>query len=220
MKTLARIAGIVGLLILIGGGIAVLVSAPLREAMARPVLLLIWYAELMLRSFPQALFWGILLVAALLVAARSLSSGPKVKPPDGPAPVSPRGRVETLAFWVDEAPAGRYFKQRLARHLLDLLLQVRGYDKPPSASRLTEMLGSDELGLPPEAQAYLGDTRRLLSGLDTENMVQGGRLDTLRRLIDRLLGPAQKGPSNLAVDPGLRSLIETLEDNLEIVHEP
>ncbi|GAB4468288.1 MAG: hypothetical protein Kow00124_02380 [Anaerolineae bacterium] len=219
MKTLLRILSIVGLLILIGGGIAVLVSAPLREAVARPVLFLIWYAEVMLRSFPQALFWGILLVAALLVAARSLSSSPKAKLPEGPAPVNPRGRVETLAFWVAEAPAGRYFKQRLARHLLDLLLQVRGYDKPPTARRLAEMLASGELGLPPEAQAYLGDTRRLLSGLDTESMARGGRLDALRRLVDRLLRPEQAMSPDLAVDPGLRSLIETLEENLEITHE-
>jgi hypothetical protein len=203
------------------GGIitaAVLISLALgehlREAIVGPLLYFLWVASVFINRSPQAIFWIVFVSAGVLVAAHSLATGREQRQYEQePAQASP-GRVLTLARWIQEAPYGIYFRQRISRQMLKLTLESRGYYDRLNLMQITALLEGREFDLPSDVAAYLKGGTALyqdeLDGMSTPSV-------RLRLWLSRVFNAPGKQPGYH--DAGLEYLIEILENDLEIHHD-
>lgn len=203
------------LLIAAGVGAAALVLAlalgeQLREAVVTPILYVVWAVGGFLGSFPQAIYWAVFITAALALALGSLHTRIQISQP-GPytAEKAALSHVMILSRRVRDAELGAYFRRRLARHLLNLTLQAKGYHEVLSSQETRTLLQSGRLRLP------AGGTTYLESYLAQDNDQRWGLLDRLRLRLRDAFFPDW---NNTPYDPHLIELIDHLEKELEITH--
>jgi hypothetical protein len=195
------------LLILIGAVlIAGLLAFPLRgmiyETVVIPAAFIAWNLGLLYRSYPQGVWWLVVVFIVLIMlvfslAPRSVSRGrveEKRKPP--------QGQVETLAMNLRRAEQGTYFKwviaNRLGKLAYNILLQ-RESGKPRSV--FAPLLGAD-WEPSKELQNYL------------ESGLHGSFADF--PAVSRFSGSRQKTP----LDVNVVEAVEFLESHLENGHSP
>jgi hypothetical protein len=188
--------------------LALALGEQLREEIVAPILYTAWALSRFLGSFPQAIYWAIFLTLALVLAIRSLHAPRRIPRPEvHAAGKRSAGRVATLARRVHESTFGDYFKRRLARHLLELALQAKGYPGTLSPGETKALLQSGRLGLPASGQVYLENL--LVSG----TYRQWGLFERLRLRVQDIFFPDR---NKTPCDPRLIELIEYLEKELEI----
>ena len=177
-----------------------------QETLVTPLLYVVWLAQLLLASIPQALLWAVFLVLLLRVAAGSLRSG-------GPArPVRPayralaqRGRVQTLARWI-HSTRREYFKRQLARHLGEMAVQVTRPHELLMPSEISAALRSGQVDAPPDILAYFR------AGLDMYSRPAG--------LLSRLARFARKQAPTSPLDLELEQVVRFLEHQSENDQSP
>lgn len=214
MSDRTRTALLIGGLLMAALILAPLLSGTLRETLIVPLLYVGWTLWLAISRLPQVLFWAIFLAAAGLMAWRSLNTNPLFLPAVKEPPYRNPGRLASLTRWIQDLPHGEYFRRRMARHLLDLTLRVKGIPERPAAEDLAQMIKRGDLDLPPSVIDYA----RL--GVST---AIGSEADSRSR---RFLAPVRWIENWLALrtfrEPDTRSLealIAHLEDELEIPHD-
>ena len=109
-----------------------------REAIATPLLYVLWIGDLFFQSIPQVLFWALFLASALIVAGRSLIRGKKPAQQEREAETVRKGQVQVLTRWLLLAAQEDYFEWRLARHLGELTSAVLAQRERTAVARMRQ----------------------------------------------------------------------------------
>lgn len=208
---------IAGLLALLGVLAALVIGGELRETITRPFLYVAWLVGLLFQGFPQAAIWAVLVTIGLILAVASLGRERGELRRSREAPRRVPGQVERLAGWLAEPPVARYFKRRVARRVLNLTLQSRGYYEPLGARAVDQLLEGG-LDLPPELHEVVAGQARLAHLGSLESMSRP-RWPFLANLRETIFPARPAGGPPAEIDPGLVRLVEHLESELEYVHE-
>ena len=174
-----------------------------REAIATPLLYVLWIGDLFFQSIPQVLFWALFLASALIVAGRSLIRGKKPAQQEREAETVRKGQVQILARWLHLAAQEDYFEWRLARHLGELTSAVLAQRERTAIAQMRKHLRDGELDLPPEVQAYLQ------TGLTLAFSKSGSPFSRLKLRLRSRIHTAE-------LDPGPENVVQFLENQLEV----
>jgi hypothetical protein len=192
----------IGAALLLVALLAPLLADFVREVIAEPVLYLFFVLRLLYESIPQALLWLVFLVAALLVARRSLL---KEQPLTRGHTRSDerRERVATWAQLIHDAEQDDYSRWRLAHRLESVLVEALAYEQRRTPIEIRRQIERGELPLSPQLQAYLR------AGRTTYNPFGEPHQSRLTALLSGRRAP-RTGP--LEADP--REAVDTLEQTL------
>jgi len=193
-----------------------------RNVLAVPITQLFYFLGLLLKSTPQVIFWGMLLLFLLIIAGKSVEQGRKAEPEQFEAPLrSPRH--ERIAVWanhIHQALRGdHYARSRLAEFLASLVVELLAQDERVSISEIRKRLELGELDLPPEIVNYL-KARFAIGAISQPGFLQVIKAG-LSQFWDAVLGKnnleANALPDRLT-RPELEKIILYLEDRLEVKH--
>jgi hypothetical protein len=179
-----------------------------REVFLVELSRLFWGMRILIESLPQILIWGVLLAVLLVIALRSLGRR-RVSPAedDTGGELVPQGPVQVLTRWIQRSSQGEYFRWSLGQHLAELAWDVMAQRERTTPGQLKERLRAGRIELPPVIEDYMQHTR------EPRFMAPA---DPFFRLRARLRGA---NSSDIA-DPALESVIEFLEDQIQIVSRP
>lgn len=183
-----------GIILITALALAPLIRDFMREFVVIPLLYAFWIGRIIYDAIPQVVFWSCFLVVALLLASASLLRPGKPKSKTYEAKTGQRGRVETWANLIRQAPQEDYYQWRLAQPLRELILETLAYEARLSAKEIKQGLMDDQLNLPPEIRTYLQASLKSLTYLPAPRFPFGSR------------GPT----SPLTLDPEL--VVQFLED--------
>ena len=126
-----------------------------RENVILPLMNMGWMAWIGLVSVPQAVYWGMFLLLALIVAVRSLSSGtPRIRNYLG-RPVQRYTSPSRYGYWqtgLKSISHSSFAHERVERELQSLVLQILAEQRRVSVEELREQLFQGVLALSAEAQ--------------------------------------------------------------------
>lgn len=193
----------IGLILVLAIPLVLVLKDFAREAIATPLLYVLWIGDLFFQSIPQVLFWALFLASALIVAGRSLIRGKKPAQQEREAETVRKGQVQILARWLHLAAQEDYFEWRLARHLGELTSAVLAQRERTAVARMRKHLRDGELDLPPEVQAYLQ------TGLTLAFSKSGSPFS-------RLLLRLRSSTHTTELDPGPEKVVQFLENQLEV----
>jgi hypothetical protein len=169
---------LLGLGLLLAVLIAAAVRGAVRDTVVAPLLLLLWGAQLLLGSLPQALPWGLLVALALVLAVGSLSG---LRAPAFRRRAAPEaaGRTATWLRLIRLTGRDEYARWRLAQRLAQLALELLGEREGLAPQQARRRLEDPSLAAPDEVRAYL---RAGLAGYQPRpgshgRIVRGGPLD-------------------------------------------
>ncbi|MBW1711236.1 MAG: hypothetical protein JRG97_16270 [Deltaproteobacteria bacterium] len=122
-----------------------------REGFVVPIFKLVRIAA----SLPQDIYWFFFLGVAAVIASRSLNrwSLPQIRA-RGPQTGQP-GQLEHLVDLLEKAHQGVYTKERLARYLGELTLDILAYQERIDLEVVKGRLRAGTLNVPPDILAYL-----------------------------------------------------------------
>jgi hypothetical protein len=195
-----------GAILLLALPLALLLRDFVREVFVVELLRVLWTVRLLFESVPQLLWWGLFLLAAVLVAIRSLGWRQRRGRRLVAKKAGPVGPVQDLAKRIERAAEGDYFRWSLGVYLSDLAWEVMAQRERTTAEQVRQRFEAERMDLPPVVQAYLQSVRvpryRLSTGL-------------LSRIWRRLRPPSPA----LHPDVTLQHVVQFLEDQLEVVHD-
>jgi hypothetical protein len=208
-----------------------------RDAIVTPILFILWLGGLLIKSTPQWVFWGVFLVMALLILANSFGAGKRSDQNVGKAePGRPRrARVSFWAIQVHRQARGFSPPTSSAEPLRRLVLEVVAFQERLSLKEVEQRLESEELDVPPAILAYLqhGPTPEPLYPVGLWGMLRQGWAD-FRRAAHGVLGilagrwahdlmsgliQTRLHTQSSPFDSELESVVQFLEDRLEIKHD-
>ena len=139
--------------------LAALVRGFVETVIVEPILYVGWIVSLLLRSIPEALFWFLFVLLALIMATRSLQLRSsrrrrRTKDADVYGPVGRRARL------LHHASTQSYSRWRLAGELGTLAGELAWPGRRVNPERQRAWLSAAGSGIPPEVAAYF------LAGLD------------------------------------------------------
>lgn len=184
--------------------LAFLLQDVVRDWVALPLARTLRIGNLVLGSVPQVIFWVLLLVIGMSIAAKSLMERKERMPGPDQALVVYPGRVRTLLLWVQRESGSAYFRQRLAYHLARLATELQAFRQKRAPGRFGRRL--DGLDAPPEIRAYLQ------SGMNFSSSSTPGPLS-------RFVGWLRPRRTASSQDFDLESVVQFLEDQLEVHHD-
>ncbi len=193
-----------------------------RNVLAVPITHIFYFLGLLVKSTPQVIFWGLLLLFLLVVAGKSVQENRRHELPEFVATLrSPKH--ERIAFWanhINMALRGdHYSRTRLAEFLAGMVIELFAQEERVSTVEVRQQLEHGELDLPPEIENYL--KARFTQGTIT-------RPSFWQRVEDKLARFWNSFPGKNNLDPGvlpdhltrqeLERIIQYLEDRLEVEH--
>ena len=196
-----------------------------RDVILTPILFILWLGGLLIKSTPQWIFWGVFLVMALLILANSLGTG---KRPDQNVDRAEPGhpRRERVLFWAkqirwrarrDFSPLGN------GEPLRRLVLEVIAFQERLSLTEVEQRLESGELDVPPTIRTCLQHklTPEPSSPVSLWERLQHRWADFGRRAHVLISGltEARSYTQPSPFDSELESVVQFLEDRLEIIHD-
>ncbi|MCL4868025.1 MAG: hypothetical protein KJ063_03575 [Anaerolineae bacterium] len=181
-----------------------------RQSLAPGLLYLLWVSQRIFLSLPQAFWYSLFLLAALILSLRSLRQ--RDIPINQPAATNNRyfGRVEDLSRLAAQAQHSRYFAHRLERLLVDLLLESLGHEPPLTLWQTQEAMAQARGRVPAHVYTFL-----------QQHTAQGNSGDLLAPVPNRLTTLTQRlrGRHQSSLSPTLREVIHYLEQQLEMKHD-
>ena len=176
-----------------------------REVLAPEIMRLYWSARLLLESLPQLPIWIAFLLFALLGAIGTLFSTESPLQAEGRPRLRRGGRVAILSGWIRRASEAEYFRWRLAQHLAVTTWEVMAYREHLDAQEIKERLRTGRLDVPPAVLDYLRERRP-------------PRLPASEGWLSRLARRLRRDGGGPARDPGLESVVQFLEEQMEVEH--
>lgn len=173
-----------------------------------------WLIRHQLESIPQTSAWQLLAVLVVVVAIGSLFGWSRSPLGDDAEPVQVPGHVRELSLWIRRAAEGRYFRWTLKRYVRNLAWEIMAYRARTTPRRLQQRFRAGDLELPPVVADYVRSADALSSPPRPR----------LRDLFSRPGGEAQDAPPSedgqASLAPRLETLVQFLEDQLEVEHDP
>ncbi len=223
MKKELSTGKIIGLAILAIGlvtALALALTDLVRNVLAGPVTHFFYFLGLLVKSTPQSLFWGMVLLFLLIVAGKSVQEVRKPAAREYTAPRQPAKR-ERVAFWATHVNAAlkgeQYSHARLIEFLAGLALEMDAQEEHISVAEVRQRLESGELDFPPEIENYLK------MRLNTGYMPRPGFWQRVKASLARwrnwLSGQttrATNAPGDRLTQAELERVIQYLEDRLEV----
>jgi hypothetical protein len=189
-----------GLALLLAGLVALIVTGAINDIVIVPLLFLWWGARVLYESLPQALMWGILVVIAVLLIAKSLPWNSAGLPAADPGQAS-AGRVSNWARFLRESSRDDHGRWRLAQRLAQLAIEALAFREQCPPQEISRRIDDGTLDIDPQLRAYL-----------RAGILPYAPTPTHRRWLGRRAPEAaHAGP--LAIDP--QQMIEYLEDRLQ-----
>jgi hypothetical protein len=106
-----------------------------RDSILLPLINLMWVIWVLIQSIPQFVFWGLFLLLALVVAARSLIASQPVAAVGGGMWTPRRSNLSRYRFWqrgLESMHGNSFSRERIVRELQLLTLQVLAeHDRVP-----------------------------------------------------------------------------------------
>lgn len=135
-----------------------LVNDFVREVLIKPILWLVWFLSLLIRSIPQGVFWVVFILIMLIITLSGLLGGGRKVSRTRKRPYRKLGSVEKWARLLENARTSAYSKWRLSQQLRRLSLQILApaNDHARLANRLSSLGLPEEIGLYFEAQQPSG----------------------------------------------------------------
>ena len=166
----------------------------------------IWYAGLLLGSVPEEVYWAIMVLLFVLLAALSLIRFRRARPVENGRFRPSAAPVRDLASLIAGSKEGHYCRWSLSQELGSLVVDAVEGHRPGPADLRRRWLAEERPGVPPPIQAYV---REATWG---SNRLEGPRLSLWRRLILR-----QQPGSALDIDPV--TVVEFIEEQLEVFND-
>jgi hypothetical protein len=190
----------IGLALLLIGLLALIINGTIGEMVVVPLLFLWWAAQVLYESIPQALLWGVFVLIATLLVAKSFPRNSAALPPTAPQTVA-QGRVADWSRWLRNARRDEHSRWRLAQRLSQLAIETLAFREQCPPQEISQRLEQGSLDIPPQLGAY----------------VHAGSLPywPKPRLRRRFFGQPAQGTTTdpLAIDPQL--VIDYLEKTVQ-----
>jgi hypothetical protein len=126
-----------------------------REYVVLPLLNMGWIAWIAMLSVPQAVYWGILLVLAVYIAARSLAAGNTRTRIRFERAFQRYNSPSRYGYWqmgLKSISRSSYAHERVERELQNVVMQVLAEQRRVAVEELRSQLFQDKLDLTGEAQ--------------------------------------------------------------------
>ena len=140
-------------------GLTLILRDLLDERLITPLFYLAWVSGLILLSVPQSIIWGLFLIVALMIAARSLLRRRSRSKPTPPPRRIETGRIEPWLKLIRQAEQEPYYRWQLAQRLRNITLDALAHEMRLPLKQIRRKLTQDELDLPPDIQRYLQASR-------------------------------------------------------------
>jgi hypothetical protein len=213
MKT-RRTFIILGITLIINLVLAVVFRDFIRENVLIPILYLVFYTRLFLKSLGETCLWPLMIILVVLISIRFFYLRKKGHPKvygyrEEPGPVED-GRV---AFWmrfIKHKSLGMENLSLVAFRLKELVSSVIAYQENLSQNELEDAVSQGSLRIPGEIQIYL----------DPKNQVMAVSPHKAS-LIEQIMGwfRARSVPNQNSANADLRQVVQYLEEQLELEHD-
>jgi len=147
-------------------GVAVVLTVIFRQQirafLVEPLSYVIWYAQLIIHTVPQPLFWAVMILGGMYLIGKAVldglpSSEQLSEPRDGVASMS---RYRYWLWYLTAFSRNRFASENLARHLAHLVMEIVGYQEHLTSEEVEKKIREGTLNLPEEVLTFLR-TRRL-----------------------------------------------------------
>ena len=145
---------VIGLALLLIGLLALVISGTFGEVVVVPLLLVWWAVQVLYSSIHQALLWGVFVLIAVLLVAKSFPRSSAQLPPVAPPPVAP-GRVADWSRWLRDSRRDDHSRWRLAQRLAQLAVETLAFREQCPPQEISRRLDDGSLDIPPQLRAYL-----------------------------------------------------------------
>jgi hypothetical protein len=135
--------------------LAVFARPFLRTAIIEPLAYAVWLGQLVVQAIPPALIWMVLVVIGFYVAARTLAGAVTRRSRHREPLVPHEGPVKVWAETIEGASEGPYYRDRLARRLSRVMVDVLAHQSRSSADQIRAGLASGALAIPDDVRAFL-----------------------------------------------------------------
>lgn len=152
----------------------------LREDVLEPLLFALWSIRLMLLSIPQAVYWGLILFAVMVILALSLR--PEFSERATLAREVPQTNLSRYRQWLAltaNLSLSKYAADTYSRDLTRLAVQIFSYQEDRPGEEIYALINEGRLGIPDELQLFLQN--RAFAN-------QPSPLSPFRTWINRLIG--------------------------------
>ncbi|MGB8213943.1 MAG: hypothetical protein WCE68_10335 [Anaerolineales bacterium] len=142
---------VVAMILLVG--FSFLLSGLVQDTVVLPIVKFAWILKGYFGSLPQAVIWGIVVTASLIIAGFSLRTASFTFHSRGQRAEKMLGQVGDLSFWIGRSKDGPYPRWYVAHTLAELALELlrrRGVDPGHG-----EQLKGPGWSPPKDVQAYL-----------------------------------------------------------------
>jgi len=144
----------IGLALLLTGLLALIINGTIGDLVVMPLLFLWWAAQVLYQTIPQALLWGLFVLIAVLLVAKSLAwySAP-LQPAE--SQIVAQGRVADWSRWLRDAGRDDYSRWRLAQRLSQLAVETLAFREQCPPQEISRQLDNGTLDISPQLHAYL-----------------------------------------------------------------
>lgn len=181
-----------------------------REVVVVPILYLVWFSGLLLRSFDQGCLWTVALIAALVLGVATIRRQPIEHDvvPQPQARVAPTGRIQHWRNQVLASRASDIAQDSFRSEMRRLITELWAHRHHQSVDDVRRQLRQDQLPLPAVMRSMLG-MNRLSSQQHVRWWDRIGRWFTSR--LNR--------PGAARSSPELNGTLDYLEDLMEVVND-
>ena len=181
-----------------------------REVVVVPILYLVWFLGLLIRSFDQGCLWTVALIAALVLGVATIRRQPferdMVPPPQ--ARVAPTGRIQ---YWRNQVAASRaspIAQDSFRTEMRRLITELWAHRHHQTVDDVRRQLRQDQLPLPDVVRSMLGLSR-----------LAGPKRAPWWKRIGRWFTSRLKRPGAAPSNPELDGTLDYLEDLMEVVND-
>lgn len=172
----------------------------IRYVFLQPLSYLWWQVNILYKSVAQIVYWALLVVLVLGVAASSLLVRPPQQERRELKRRIERGPLEEMSWWLAQSQQrGTYFKWRVAHRLAELAVRVVARDDLSRSLPAEKIFSGKDWSPDPEVQQYL------VAGLERQLVAPG-------RTLFFGMGPRTQSPYDIEVE----RVIAYLESRMEL----
>lgn len=179
----------------------------IRDVIVIPLLFIIWFAKLLLKSISQSNLWAIFLLLPLVFFLKSLK---RLSPPSKKMEKTPGDVTGTVTIWVERlrnAEKGIHYDRSLKRQIGKLFFSILAYNTGKNPDQIRRGMESEDLEIPSAIQEYIKDDDGDLPPTRFRS-----ELTSLCRALTR-----KRGDSLLKKDA--EKVVKFLEELIEVKHE-